>query len=84
MWLTIKETAERLGITTKTVRNWLKKGAWPTKQEDTHQGGTPRLLVFIEVEKTEVENAEVENAEVENAEVENAEVENAEVENAEV
>ncbi len=46
MWLTVKEVADRLGISTKTVRRRLKKGEWEFKEEQIG-AGKPTILILI-------------------------------------
>ncbi|MFA5646509.1 MAG: hypothetical protein WDA18_09220 [Candidatus Ratteibacteria bacterium] len=60
MWLTVKEAAKKLEVTTKTIRRRIKSGEYETKYElfdNNHNGKTKTLLIYI-VADLEVKEAE--------------------------
>ncbi len=49
MWLTVKETAQHLEISSKTVRRRLKKGEWESKTEKVNHNGKMISTLFIQI-----------------------------------
>jgi len=60
MWLTVKEMAEKLEVSEKTIRRRMKAGEWETREVKNPKGGMP--IVEIETEPTgQSENVHMDN-----------------------
>lgn len=56
-WLTVKEAADAYGVTARTIRRWIKKGMWETKEEQVGPG-SPTLFLKVDMAKLDISKNE--------------------------
>jgi transposase-like protein len=74
MWLTVKEMAGKLGVSTKTIRRKISKGEWETKEVAGKPGKKMILVRFIKLDTATLDTAKLDTAKLDTVELDTVEL----------